>query len=110
MNPRTSIADLRLQSSPNLSRALRRKPVVGKMFAAGVPEIPSHLGAAEREVWDRVVTLLEARGTLTEADRFVIEKYCVLYVRWRTEQEVLNNEGTMIEVVKILGKDHNGVI
>lgn len=108
-NPRTNIADLRLQGSPNIGRALKRPPLKEARFEAGTPEMPSHLTAAERTVWARVVALLEARGTLTQADGFVIEKYCALYVRWRAEQTALNSEGTMIEKLTRVGRNDYGV-
>jgi len=107
--PRTSITDLKLQASPNLGRALKRAPLAEKGFEAGVPATPEHLGDDEKRVWDRVVALLSARGTLTEADGFAIERYATLYVRWRNELRELDAEGTVIETVRALGKDHLGV-
>ena len=107
--PRTSLADLKLTGSPNLARASKRLPAAEKKFEAGVPEVPVHLREEERRVWDRVVALLSARGTLTEADGFAIERYATLYVRWRTEQNAIAEEGTVIEVLKKMCKDHNGV-
>jgi len=109
MNPRTTIPDLKLQGSPNLARALKRPPVADRRFEAGTPEMPSHLSEAERAVWHRVVALLSARGALTEGDVFVIEKYCALYVRWRSEQAALNAEGTMVETLKRVGRNDYGV-
>jgi len=108
-HPRTPIEDLRLAESPNLARALRRAPLEEKTFEAGVPDAPESLTVEERKVWDRVVELLSARGTLTPGDGFAVEKYCKLYVRWRTEEAGLAEEGTVIEVLSKLGKDHNGV-
>ena len=100
---------MKLAGGVNLSRALKRPPVVERKFAAGVPDVPAHLSDAERAVWDRVVELLSKRGTLTEGDGFALERYATLYVRWRGELDALSAEGTVIEVLQKLSKDHNGV-
>lgn len=108
-NPRRQIDDLKLQGSGNLKRAQNRRPVSEKKFIAGTPEPPTHLSADERAAWDRVVGLLSVRRALTPADVFVVERYSVIYARWRSEQTALTEEGTVIEVFKKAGKDHNGV-
>jgi P27 family predicted phage terminase small subunit len=109
--PRTPIAQLKLQSnSSNLHRALRRGPQqpAGKKVKAGTPTAPAHLTIEERAVWDRVIRALSARGALTEGDSFIIEKYSTVYVRWQAERRALAEEGSVIEVVTKLGRDHCG--
>jgi len=110
MSRRIPIEEHQLHSTPsNLARALKYAPEGANKFEAGTPEVPAHLTADEKKVWNRVVNILTARGTITVGDGFVLEKYCTLYVRWRNEANLLEEEGSLIDKLVKMGKDHLGV-
>jgi Phage terminase, small subunit len=46
---------------------------------------PRHLTGVARATWRAVVTEMMAAGTLGADNGRVIERYCVLYARWRAE-------------------------
>lgn len=46
---------------------------------ATIPQAPEHLDPIAQEEWRRVAAIIEPLGMLTEADRAVLESYCLYY-------------------------------
>lgn len=57
---------------------------------------PKWLTGMAREVWGRLVPMLHRAGIIREADRHVLERYCVAYAQWRGILEWLDVSGTQI--------------
>lgn len=55
----------------------------------GTPEVPTHLGEPQRQVWHSLCRILEDMGLMTKADASQLERYCVYYVRWRAGEAFL---------------------
>jgi P27 family predicted phage terminase small subunit len=109
MSARTPLSEHQL-SGTNLTRALKYDaPTEPPTFVPGVPSEPEDLTAPEKKIWKRIVGILEARNTLTAGDGAIIERYAVLSVRWRTEKNVLEAEGVMIERFQAMGKQGLGI-
>lgn len=61
--------------------------------AKGKPRRPRHLSAAAKRVWARVVRVLDDMGVLTTADGSQVERYCVMFVRWRECEAFIAKHG-----------------
>lgn len=49
----------------------------------GRPTCPNALKDDARKLWRKLVPMLDAMGVLTRIDGTVLERYCVLMVKWR---------------------------
>lgn len=63
----------------------QRRQAAGEVVAAPVerPAAPAHFTPGQAEVWGRVCGTLERLSLLSSADWAALERYCVLYLRWR---------------------------
>ncbi len=59
----------------------------------GAPVCPNHLGKEAKEVWRKIVKMLDTMGVLTKVDGGQIERYCVYFVRWRQCEEHIAKHG-----------------
>lgn len=50
---------------------------------------PDYFNSEEGKLWDRVTKELANLGILSSTDRFSIERYCVLILKWRQCKEAL---------------------
>lgn len=48
-----------------------------------IPDRPSYITGVARKEWDRVTSILQQLGIVSEIDRGALEAYCQLYARWR---------------------------
>jgi P27 family predicted phage terminase small subunit len=55
--------------------------------------MPSHLTGMARICWTWTTKQLAAMGVLSQADRQTLERYCMLYARWREVETFLKKEG-----------------
>lgn len=50
-------------------------------------------------VWGEIYEKLKQYGILSELDEKTLERYCIIYVRWKKAEEFLQTNGTQYEVV-----------
>ena len=60
------------------------------------PTCPSHLAAAGRAEWKRIVPELERMGLLTIVDRAALAAYCQAYARWKAAEAKIVETGEVI--------------
>ena len=65
----------------------------------GNPDKPEYLTDLFSETWDRLVGQIESMGLLTEVDGWLIERYCVAWVRWREAEKYIADNGMTYESV-----------
>lgn len=58
-----------------------------------IPTCPGWLNAEAKSEWRRVCQKLADMGILQTTDRSMLAGYCSAYSRWRTAEEVLNEDG-----------------
>ena len=63
----------------------------------GVPTCPSHLNAAAKREWRRLVKELGACGLITGADRGALAAYCDAYARWVKATLEVATDGEVVE-------------
>lgn len=64
---------------------------------AATPDPPSWLSTNAKAVWRQVAKELLVLSILTTIDRNTLARYCVLWVRWRRAEDVLESEGMTYE-------------
>lgn len=74
----------------------RRKNTVEPKPSDNAPKVPKHLDAEEKKVWKETARLLSMMGLLTETDANSLEIYSTNLVRWRTQIEMLKQEGEIL--------------
>ena len=62
-----------------------------------VPDCPSHLNAAARDEWDRLVHVLHDMGVVTLIDRAALAAYCQCYGRWVEAEEKLQTTPMLLK-------------
>ncbi len=60
----------------------------------GFPVCPDWLEDEAKEEWERISSVLEDMGVLTEADTMAFAGYCQAYARWREAEEYLSKHGS----------------
>lgn len=60
----------------------------------GTPKAPAHFDAERRKVWRETCKLLDTMRVLTVADGKALERYVVLFLRWRKAEEFIAANGT----------------
>lgn len=78
--PRTPLKILKTTESWRASA--REKDSPEPEFRAGEPIRPKGLKGQARKAWDRYAKLLAEKGVITEADHFVLWRFCELYGIW----------------------------
>jgi P27 family predicted phage terminase small subunit len=68
----------------------------GSTVMQGRPKRPSSLSPEARKEFNRLVTQLEARGSLTPADGPALLLHCEIWARWLNCQRQLQKDGTVI--------------
>lgn len=68
------------------------------------PPCPAHLDKPERAAWDDLAPKLAAMGVLTSVDGNALERYCVLWVRWRKVSEFIAKYGETYPIKDDAGK------
>ena len=68
-------------------------------LTGALPQMPAHLTAAARREWRRVLPLLAARGSLTEADSAALALYCETHARWIVAKQDLEQNGLTVTTV-----------
>lgn len=72
---------------------------------AGKPKMPAYLSKEARKEWKRVLPLLEARGSVTEADAMALTVYCEAVSRYVAALKSLERDGITVTTVVL---DSNG--
>jgi P27 family predicted phage terminase small subunit len=57
---------------------------------------PFHLPDVARTTWEAVVDAMSVAGTLGEETLPMVERYCLVYARWREAEAMLGREGTIV--------------
>jgi P27 family predicted phage terminase small subunit len=70
----------------------------GSTVMQGRPKRPSSLSPEARKEFNRLVTQLEARGSLTPADGPALLLHCEIWARWLNCQKQLQKDGVVISV------------
>lgn len=73
----TAILNMRGSRWPERNRRGEPTPKRGR------PRCPRHLNKSQRSVWRAACDILDDMGVLTTADGAQLERYAVLFVRWR---------------------------
>lgn len=63
----------------------------------GSPVCPEWLDKEAKKEWNRLGTVLESLGVLTNMDTAAFAGYCQAYARWKEAEEYLTNNGATIE-------------
>ncbi|HLV95236.1 MAG TPA: P27 family phage terminase small subunit [Candidatus Acidoferrales bacterium] len=71
-------------------------------IAPGVPQLPESLDFDETAIWTETVELLRGRNSLTPVDSHILEIFCRTKNRWKKESIMLLNEGTIVQVTKVI--------
>ena len=62
-----------------------------------VPLCPRHLNSDQKAVWRQIITMVKKLGVVRETDANALERYCVLWVRWRQAAKFLEeNDETYV--------------
>lgn len=64
--------------------------------SAGVPDCPDWLEDEAKAEWERMSTVLENMGMLTDMDMVAFAGYCQAYARWREAEEFLSQHGSIV--------------
>ena len=75
--------------------------------APGAPVCPKHLKGEARAVWNRLVPDLDAVGMLSRVDAGALERYCVMFVRWRECEAVIRADGPVMSMKTENGSDYH---
>ena len=63
-----------------------------------LPALPEHLGELARRKWEELSSQLYSIGVLTEIDLDALERYCMVYQRWReAEENVVKKGGPILQ-------------
>lgn len=62
----------------------------------GVPDCPDWLEDEAKAEWERMSTVLENMGMLTDMDMVAFAGYCQAYARWREAEEFLSQHGSIV--------------
>ena len=62
-----------------------------------VPPAPTWLGPGARAQWKLLARQLHDLGVLTSIDLDALERYCVIYERWRLAEKTVKKQGVIIE-------------
>ena len=71
------------------------RPIPEEPEPSGHPQLPTHLGPAERVVWTRVMATMP-KGVITAADEAILEAYCSAVVTWREADAMIHRSGLMV--------------
>jgi len=58
-----------------------------------VPACPKHFNAEQRAVWRQVIAMVKKLDVVRETDVNALERYCVLWVRWRRASDWIEKKG-----------------
>lgn len=67
-----------------------------KPRSTGVPDCPDWLEDEAKAEWERMSTVLENMGMLTDMDMVAFAGYCQAYARWREAEEFLSQHGFFV--------------
>ena len=62
------------------------------------PACPKHFNAEQRAVWRQVIAMVKKLDVVRETDANALERYCVLWVRWRRASEYIEEKGEVYEL------------
>ena len=62
----------------------------------GVPDCPDWLEDEAKAEWERMSTVLENMGMLTDMDMVAFAGYCQAYARWKEAEEFLTQHGSIV--------------
>lgn len=62
----------------------------------GVPDCPDWLEDEAKAEWERMSTVLENMGMLTDMDMVAFAGYCQAYARWKEAEEFLSQHGSIV--------------
>ena len=60
----------------------------------GIPDMPNDFNARSLQIWDHIVPLVNQMKVLTKQDGIVLQRYCILWSRWKVAEEFLEDNGT----------------
>lgn len=72
------------------------------------PDVPAHLSAEEKEVWNKTVMLLRPLKVLECIDGAVLAAYCCSYVRWKTAEQEIQKQSQHSALNGLLAEGANG--
>lgn len=61
------------------------------------PRKPKNLGSMANEMWNELIPLLHKMKILTLQDKNVLERYCIMWARWKMAEEYIRINGSFIE-------------
>jgi P27 family predicted phage terminase small subunit len=91
-NPRKPLAVKLLHGNPG-KRALNKN----EPRFTGKPRCPDWLHPLAKQEWKRIVAEFKHLDLLKATDQAALAAYCVAYARWRTAEEIVEQEGQMIK-------------
>lgn len=62
----------------------------------GAPNCPDWLEDEAKAEWERMSTVLENMGMLTDMDMVAFAGYCQAYARWKEAEEFLSQHGSIV--------------
>ena len=65
----------------------------------GVPDCPDWLEDEAKAEWERMSTVLENMGMLTDMDMVAFAGYCQAYARWKEAEEFLSQHGSIVRML-----------
>lgn len=76
---------------------------------AGPIRCPGWIPEEAKTAWRVLAPMLEEMGVFTRADRNALTRYCVLWARWRTAEEAIEEKGStsggrLIPEVRLAGE------
>jgi len=66
---------------------------MGNSEFAKAPPCPKHFDKEQRAVWRQLTASLKKLGVVRETDTNALERYCVLWVRWRRASVYIEKNG-----------------
>jgi len=76
----------------------RGRPATPKVLSSlsGQPDMPDHLDTTARKEWDRIVSLLDETGNLSQVDGSALAIYCCAFSRFVEAEKHLSKNGMVI--------------
>jgi P27 family predicted phage terminase small subunit len=77
---------------------------INEAAAEGKPVCPTWMSKEAKQEWQRIVPSLIAAGLAGRIDRNALARYCVLWVRWRQAEAMIQRTGEVVPIRDESGK------